>query len=321
MTTLALAGDTMLGRSVGEHLATHPARTLFGADLLELLATTDGMVLNLECCISDHGTPWPGRVFHFRAPPSAIDALNLLGVRAVTLANNHALDFGEQALLDTLEHLNRAGIAVAGAGRNLQAARAPVSITVGRQEIAVLSFTDHPAEYAATVDRAGVAYADLAESVPRWLTDSVHELSASSALVLLSPHWGPNMTEQPLPYIRGAATELITAGARLIAGHSAHVFHGIEGPVLFDLGDFVDDYAVDPLLRNDLSLLWLLNIDETGPNSVEAVPLRLTYCHTELADGEDARWIRARFHQACQAFGTEVNEQDGRLVVQLPHSA
>ncbi len=311
-----MAGDTMLGRSVGDHLATHPARTLFGEELIEIIGKTDGMVLNLECCISDRGSPWPGRVFHFRAPPSAVEALHLLGVRCVTLANNHALDFGEQALLDTLDHLHRAGIAVAGAGRDAETARAPVAITVGGQAITVVSFTDHPAEYAATADRPGVAWADLEDAVPSWLTDGVHERSRAGDFVLVSPHWGPNMIEQPLSYVRRAATDLISAGAGLIAGHSAHVFHGIDGPVLFDLGDFVDDYAVGPL-RNDLSLLWLLKIDDAGPVSVEAVPLRLTFCHTTLARGEDARWIRARFHQACRAFGTDVTEREGRLVVQL----
>jgi poly-gamma-glutamate synthesis protein (capsule biosynthesis protein) len=306
----------MLGRSVGEHLGTHPGRTLFGEDLLEVLAATDGMVLNLECCISDGGVPWPGRVFHFRAPPSAADALHLLGVRCVTLANNHAMDFGEHALLDTLDHLSRAGIAVAGAGRNVESARAPVPVTVGRQAITVVSFTDDPAEYAAAADHPGVAWVDPADMVPSWLTAGVRDMSRSGAFVLVSPHWGPNMIEHPLHRVRRAAADLITAGASIIAGHSAHVFHGVHGPVLFDLGDFVDDYAVGPL-RNDLSLLWLVTMDDAGPSSVEAVPLRLTYCHTTLADGEDKRWIRERFRRACRAPGTEVTDHDGRLVVQL----
>ncbi|MGZ4604250.1 MAG: CapA family protein, partial [Kineosporiaceae bacterium] len=149
MTTLALAGDTMLGRGVGEHLASHPVRTLFGDDLLEVLADTDGMLVNLECCISERGTPWPARVFHFRAPPRAVDALVLLGVRWVTLANNHALDYGPVALLDTVQFLRRAGIAVAGAGPDLAAARTPVPMDVGGAAVTLLSFTDHPAEYAA----------------------------------------------------------------------------------------------------------------------------------------------------------------------------
>jgi hypothetical protein len=317
-TTLALAGDTMLGRSVADHLAGHQVRSLFGEELLEVLAATDGMLLNLECCLSERGEPWPGRVFHFRGPSSAVDALTLLGVRGVTLANNHALDFGTQALLDTLKTLRAAGIAVVGAGENLQVARAPMEITVGRLTLTVVSLTDHPAEYAATSDRPGVAFADIDDAVPDWVTARVREASASRTPVLVFPHWGPNMTQEPLPYVRRAAADLLAAGATLVAGHSAHVFHGIAGQVLFDLGDFIDDYVVDPALRNDLGLLWLLTFDEAGlPTVVEAIPLRLTFCHTTLASGEDARWIRRRFRQACQAVGTDVTEQDGRLMVRL----
>jgi poly-gamma-glutamate synthesis protein (capsule biosynthesis protein) len=79
----------------------------------------------------------------------------------------------------------------------------------------------------------------------------------------------------------------------------------------------VDDYAVDARLRNDLGLLFLVELDTGGPERLEAVPLRLDYCHTRIADGEDAAWIRQRFHAACAAFGTDVREEDGRLIVDL----
>jgi poly-gamma-glutamate capsule biosynthesis protein CapA/YwtB (metallophosphatase superfamily) len=318
MTTLALAGDTMLARGVAQHLATHPARSLFGEDLLEILADTDGMLINLECCISERGQPWPGRTFHFRAPPIAVDALNFLGVRWVTLANNHALDYGQTALLDTLEHLSRGGITAAGAGENTAAARAPVRIDIGGIVLALLSFTDHPAEYAAGPERPGVAYADIREGLPGWLAESVGQLSTQASPLLISPHWGPNMTWGPLAYVRRAAAELRAVGAALIVGHSAHVFHGVTHDVLFDLGDFVDDYATNRELRNDLGLLWLLTIEGTTATAVEAVPLRLRYCHTALARGEDAAWIRRRFRQACAALGTDVVIADGRLRVRLP---
>lgn len=316
MTTLALAGDTMLGRMVGEHLAAHPARSMFGAELLEVLASADGTVLNLECCISDRGEPWPGRVFHFRAPPAAVDVLTLLGVRCVTMANNHAMDYGEQALLDTLDHLQRAGISSAGAGRDLSAARLPARVTVDGREITVVSVTDDPVEYEATAERPGVARVDPADMVPAWLTAAIRAGSDAAAFVLVSPHWGPNMTERPLRRVRRAADELVHAGASLVAGHSAHVFHGVAGRVLFDLGDFLDDYAVGPL-RNDLGLLWLVTLDDTGASGLEAVPLRLTYCHTTLAHDEDARWVGERFRHACRELGTDAVERDGRLVVSL----
>ncbi|MER3412534.1 MAG: poly-gamma-glutamate biosynthesis protein, partial [Thermoleophilia bacterium] len=80
---------------------------------------------------------------------------------------------------------------------------------------------------------------------------------APADLVLVTPHWGPNMAVEPVPHVRRAACELVEAGASLVAGHSAHVFQGVQGRVLYDLGDFLDDYRVDPELRNDLGLLWL----------------------------------------------------------------
>src|ERR671922_2658379 len=102
------------------------------------------------------------------------------------------------------------------------------------------------------------------------------------------------MAPEPMPRIRAAAARLRAAGATLVAGHSAHVFHGVEDAILYDLGDFLDDYAVDPELRNDLGLLILVELDRGGPVRLEAVPLRLDFCHTPPAAGEDAARIPER---------------------------
>lgn len=87
------------------------------------------------------------------------------------------------------------------------------------------------------------------------------------------------MIPGPLPYVRRAAAALRAAGATLIAGHSTHVFHGVEPGILYDLGD----YAVDPRLRNDLGLLFLVTFDEHGRRRLEAIPLKLEFCCTRLA--------------------------------------
>jgi poly-gamma-glutamate synthesis protein (capsule biosynthesis protein) len=93
--------------------------------------------------------------------------------------------------------------------------------------------------------------------------------------------------------------------------------HGAAGRVLYDLGDFVDDYRTDRWLRNDLGLLFLVDLGAGGPRGLEAVPLKLEFCRTRLAGGEDAAWIRDRFTRACAELGTEVTERDGRLVASL----
>jgi poly-gamma-glutamate synthesis protein (capsule biosynthesis protein) len=133
---------------------------------------------------------------------------------------------------------------------------------------------------------------------------------------LVCPHWGPNMTPRPLPSIRAAAHGLREAGAGLVAGTSAHVFHGVERNVLYDLGDFLDDYAVNPQLRNDLGLLFFVDLEADELKRIEAVPIRLEFAYTRLARGEEAAWIKRRFREACEELGTEVGEEEDRLVIE-----
>jgi poly-gamma-glutamate capsule biosynthesis protein CapA/YwtB (metallophosphatase superfamily) len=325
---LALAGDTMLGRGVADVLKTVRPQSLFSQGVVEVLQDADLFVLNLECCISTRGSPWPapGKPFFFRAPPAAVETLIHLGVDCVTLANNHALDFGYEALLDTFDYLEAAGIPWVGAGPDLERGRRAVVLEAEGFRLKVVAATDHPRDFAAATDRPGVAYADLWAGVPEWLKQALTlgdadprpagDAEPRPDPVLLTLHWGPNMTLEPPPHVRSAAAEL-REGATLIAGHSAHVFHGIEGNVLFDLGDFLDDYAVDPALRNDLGLLFLVTLDARGPLRLETVPLKLDFCRTRLAEGEEAAWIRRRFRGACEALGTSVGEESGRLVVAM----
>lgn len=309
---LALAGDTMLGRGVAE--AIRKGAPLFSEEILDLVHQADLFLLNLECCISEGGERWPdpAKPFFFRAPPEAVEVLAGLGVDAVTLANNHALDYGPTALVDTLQHLSEWGIEVVGAGRDRDDARRPVVLERGGVRLRVLGVTDHPPEYAARPDGPGVAYAALRDGIPDWLVASVVE---SPEPVLVTPHWGPNMTEAPVSHVRRTARRLTEAGVALVAGHSAHVFHGLSGNVLFDMGDFVDDYAVDPWLRNDLGLLFFVDMGPDGPERIEAVPIALDFCHTRLARGSEADWVEERFISACALMGTRVERTNGRLVV------
>ena len=315
---LALAGDTMLGRGVAERLRTDPRAPLVAPEVVEAVASADLFVLNLECCISERGERLadPRKRFFFRAPPIAAERLAELGVDAVTLANNHALDYGPVALLDTLDHLDRAGIAHVGAGADAEAARAPATIAARAGRMRVVAASDHPAGSAAGPGRPGIAYVDLRRGeVPAWLMEAVRPEGGNA--VLVTPHWGPNMLPEPLAVVRRAAAALVGAGATLVAGHSAHVFQGVAGPVLYDLGDFVDDYAIDRELRNDLGLLWLVTIDDCRPRRLEALPLALEHCHTRLATGDDAAWVVRRFRELCTRLGTEARHEEGRCVVSL----
>lgn len=308
---IGLLGDVMLGRMVVEAVERQPPEALWAPELRELASSLDLVVCNLECCISERGRPTPlieGKPFFFRGPPAAVKALKAMNIRAVGLANNHALDFGEQALQDTLELLRAAGIAAGGAGFERDAARSAVTVPVDGLRVGLIAVTDHPVEYAAAPERWGVAFARMRDGPPEWLLAQIGALREDCDLVIAFPHWGPNMTTRPSRWQRRAAAALHAAGADLVAGHSAHLFHGVGwndgGPTLFDLGDVLDDYMVDPELRNNLGVLaiWRPRSDP----ELELVGLRLGYCYTRLAEGADADWIAARLSHACRELGTSV---------------
>jgi poly-gamma-glutamate capsule biosynthesis protein CapA/YwtB (metallophosphatase superfamily) len=322
--TIGLLGDVMLGREVARRLGEGSPRHVWCDELIEVCATCDICLCNLECCISERGRRTAriaGKPFFFRAPPVAADALAAVRVAAVSLANNHALDYEEEALVDTLEHLAASEVSVAGAGASVHRARRGAVVPAGRLRVAFVAATDHPAEYAAGSDSPGVAWADLRAGLPDWIRMELARLRAEADLIVAFLHWGPNMTTEPARWQRRRARELVTAGADLVAGHSAHVFHGMERvegrPILYDLGDALDDYAVDRRLRNDLGILvlWRPGADP----DIELVGLRLGFCETGLARGADADWIAARLERACAELGTRVERvAEQRLVVRSP---
>jgi poly-gamma-glutamate capsule biosynthesis protein CapA/YwtB (metallophosphatase superfamily) len=310
--TIAVLGDVMLGRKVGEALGHVPAEELWAPEVRALCRECDAVVLNLECCISERGEPtrlFPGKQFFFRAPPAAVSALESVGASAIGLANNHALDYGKDALLDTLDLVERAGIVVTGAGPDEQRARAGAVVPVNENRLGLLAVSDHPVEFAAAAGKPGIAFAELRSGVPEWLRGEIGRMREDCDVLIAFPHWGPNMTSEPASWQRRAAADLQAGGADLVAGHSAHCFHGIgwtdAGPVLFDLGDGLDDYAVDRRLRNDLGLLALWRPGDSDAE-LELVGLRLDFCHTRLAVGEDADWIADRLDRACRDLGTLV---------------
>ncbi len=205
-----------------------------------------------------------------------------------------------------------------------------------------MGVTDHPLEFEAKTDRPGVCYVDLQRRsdvevgvgaaasgmgplVPAWVGEKIQFLKdvEECDVVLVSPHWGPNMCMEPLLYVREAAKALHDMGADVIAGHSAHCFQGVAADLrcLFDLGDLVDDYATDPTARNDLGLLFFLlfDLDTKRPWRVEAVPLKLDFCITRVAKGRDYEVIVERFKKLSGKFGTRAWEDKarGRLIVDL----
>ena len=325
---LGLTGDVMLGRVVDVKQRRRPPEVVWGTTL-ERLRSFDGLVINLECCLSTRGEPWRRtyRPFHFRADPDwSIPALERAGVDCCALANNHVLDFEEPALRDTLAHLDEAGIARVGAGETLEEALEPAVFTVGDWTVAVVSFTDNVPAYGAGEDSPGTAYVEIgvedAETRRRVAEALDRARRADPDLLVASLHWGPNMVERPSDSFRRFGRWLVEAGADVVHGHSAHVFHGVEvhegRPIVYDAGDFVDDYAVDERLRNDRGFLFELSIDSDGrPSELRMHPTEIDDCAVHLADPEAAAWSRERMRTLSAELGTSFDRDGAALVLPL----
>jgi poly-gamma-glutamate capsule biosynthesis protein CapA/YwtB (metallophosphatase superfamily) len=319
MITLALTGDVMLGRGVNETLRSVRPEEPWG-DVLPLLGSTDLRIINLECAISEHKRPWSrtAKVFHFRADPLAVEVLRAARVDACSLANNHTLDFEEQGLLDTLEHLEEAGIRYVGAGRNLEEAARPVLLEGG---VALVAFTDNEPPFAAHSDKPGTNYlpVSLEPEVLRRVEEAVETARGAGAkTIVFSNHWGPNMVERPKESFRRFARAVVDRGADVYYGHSAHVFQGVEiyrgKPILYDTGDFIDDYAVDPHLRNDRSFLFRVSVEDGDLRRLELFPVSLPYSRVELARGTEREVILDRMVGLSAEMGTTFERREDRLV-------
>ncbi|PSP96967.1 poly-gamma-glutamate biosynthesis protein [Halobacteriales archaeon QS_4_70_19] len=313
---IGLAGDVMLGRSVDDRHAGRPPTSVWGS-LLPTLRDVDGTIANLECCVSTRGERWPDKGYYFRAGEWALAALDAAGVTAVSLANNHTLDFGPVALRDTVAGLGRTGIASAGAGRDRAAAVAPAVVEVGGVSVAVIALTDRMPAFGATSDRPGTATAVLG-AVNRRTRRLVRDLLSRPAvteadLVVASLHWGPNWELVKHPARRRFARWLVDEGVDVVHGHSAHVPQGIEvyegRPVLYDCGDLVDDYVVKPDLHNDRSFLYELVVQDGAVTAVRLHPVEIRRSTAHRAEGAVARWLGERVRELSARFDTPVGSE------------
>ena len=326
--TLAIAGDVMLGRLVNETIRVRGFAYPWG-DILPEITDSDAILVNLECALTAHTRHWTDgeeKAFYFRADPAAVRTLQIANVDFVSLANNHAGDFGTDGLLETVRVLDQAGIAHAGAGRSLAEAERPAVFSAAGCKVGLLAFADYPLVWAAQPWRAGINYTKVSTHPKhfRRIEDSIQNARRLGDIVIFSIHWGPNMQSRPNTDFKEFARAVLDAGADIFWGHSAHVVQGIEvwnrKPIIYDSGDFVDDYAVDPYLRNDLSALFLLQIRVPFVESIDLIPVQIDNMRVNVAHRDDRAWFTSRFKELCSEMGTAVEAVNGRLVVQVARS-
>jgi poly-gamma-glutamate synthesis protein (capsule biosynthesis protein) len=328
---LLFGGDVMLGRLVGEAMLREGTDYPLGA-VAPLLRAADLAIANLECAVCEPGERWHGapKAYYFRAPPSAGQALADAGIHLVSLANNHVLDYDVQGLLETLRILDANGIGHAGAGVDLAGALAPVIVERRGVRIGMAAFCDHQDDFAATGHHPGIAWLGLhdeAAAIDAFARALAPLRAEGVQWPVLSLHWGPNMASEPSPRQRRLARAAIDVGWKVVFGHSAHVFQGVElyagCPILYAAGALVDDYAVDPAFRNDHQLLFALELGEDAVERVMMHPLFIRRCRVFPANSAQRAWIIERMRGLCEGLGTATSTDGDTLAAapqkQRPH--
>jgi poly-gamma-glutamate synthesis protein (capsule biosynthesis protein) len=267
---LIFAGDIMLDDGPGRLIAR-------GGDPLApfagILAAADYRIGNLECPIADSGKALDNKIFSFRARPAATRVLPGR-FDAVALANNHSGDYGRPAFVDTLRHLDEAGIAHVGGGRNLTEAHQPLWIEKNGLKIAVLAYNEFkPRAFEAGADWPGIAWSEDDQVIG----DMRAAKAAGADLIIPFMHWGWENESQPGERQRQLAHRMIDEGATLVVGGHPHVTQGAEiyrgKPIIYSLGNFVFDGFNYAAARHG----WLLRLqlDQSGVISWDTLLARM----------------------------------------------
>lgn len=278
----------------------------FSAALLERMQAADIMMLNNEFPYTDGGTPVMDKQYTFRAAPETAAWLKDMGVDIVSLANNHAFDFGEIGLADSLATLNEAGMPFVGAGANLEEAAAPVYFIAGGLKIAFVAATqierlDNPDTRGATETESGVFRCWN----PQKLLEVVTEAAENSDFVVVYIHWGTENELNPDWAQLDQAPQIAAAGADLIIGAHPHCLQGItysnEVPVIYSLGNFwFSSREVDTGMIEAV-------IDANGLKTVRFIPALQKNCRTDLLDGAEKERVLQFMRE--QSPGVMIDEE------------
>lgn len=319
---IALAGDTMLGRLTGEQIMRSSFDYPWG-DIKSLLFSYDMVFVNLETTLTKSINAVP-KVFNFKADPRVVQTLQAGNIHAVSLANNHSLDFGIEGLEETLQTLDKAHIHHVGAGMNIHAAQQPVVLRRNGVTIGIIGYTDNEPDWQATLTKPGTNYLAIEPFSQNRLQPVLHtiaEIKKRVDICIISLHWGPNMRQFPSEDFVKAAHAFVDAGADIIHGHSAHIVQGIEvyrnKLILYDTGDFVDDYAVDQVLRNDLSCLFEIIIRDGRLWQLRLIPIYISDMQVNRAKDTTVDLVFDMVRYRSKPFGTQFKQIDQELILPL----
>ena len=304
--TMFFTGDVML-QNVMSRYDEQGINGIISEYLEEEMVNADMTMINNEFPFSTRGEQAPDKQFTFRVHPRYVSALQDMGVDVASLANNHALDFGPDALVDSFTTLEDAGIPYVGAGETKKRAEEAVFVEANGRKVGVLSASRvipvHTWNIISSQPGLFCTY-DSSRMVER-----IKEIESECDFVVVFVHWGVEREAIPEEYQRELAQQYIDAGADLVVGNHAHVPQGIEYykgvPIVYCLGNYI--FNPDMVDTYVLKVVW----DEEDTTQLQVIPVDTRNLLTAELTGEEKQAFYGYLESI--SFGVEIDE-DGKVL-------
>lgn len=305
--TIAVAGDLCLAEDgfVLDHYDTvNDLTKCISPEILDVLKHSDLFYVNHEYCISDKGTPLDGKYYTFRANPERMDLLKQMGTDIVSLANNHVFDYGEEALYDTVDLLDEAGIAYVGGGRNIEEAKRPIYYIIDGIKIGFVAASNgERIKYTpqATETTPGILRAyDTTE-----YNEVIREAAKECDYLIAYIHWGTEDSNYLNADQQAWGREFLASGADIVIGGHPHVLQGIEyveeKPIVYSLGDFWFNH------ETKYTGVLKLQISQNGLEEMSIVPCLQTGFTTQYLSEKSKQQELYQFLEEL-SIGVEIDE-------------
>ncbi len=300
-TIFCLVGDVLPASEVPAKGSDYP-----WSEAGELLKRADLTIANLACVVSDRGRPEPDREYIFRAAPRSLDGAARAGVDVFTLANDHVLDYGREAMLDTIEHIRKRGMLAAGFGLNEKEALAPAMLEINGNKVAVLAFSRiiPRSSWIAGKETPGIASGHNYEL----MMNSVRVADREAQVTIVSMHWGEEHRDYPEKRDVELARDLVDAGADIVVGHHPCVVQGIEiyrGRIIaYSLGIFM--HNASGRKKGGEGIVLQVAWDGGEGYGASIIPSHFDSGTVRILKGDDGKRVLERVNRLSHPFKTSV---------------
>ncbi|ASB87116.1 CapA family protein [Bacillus sonorensis] len=316
--TATFVGDIMMGRNVEKVTKLHGPESVF-KNVKPYFDVSDFITGNFENPATKEKDYQPAeKNIHLQTNLESVETLKNMNFSVMNFANNHAMDYGQDGLNDTLNKFTEENLDIVGAGKNLDEAKQHVSYqNVNGVKIATLGFTDtYTKNFTAKKNRGGVLPLS-----PKVFIPMIAEASKKADLVVVHVHWGQEYDNEPNDRQRDLAKAIADAGADVILGAHPHVLEPIEvyngTAIFYSLGNFVFDQGWSRTRDSALVQYHLMN---DGKGRFEVTPLNIREATPSPLGKSDFIKREAIFRQLTKGTGLDWKEENGKLTFEVDHT-